>query len=178
MTDTRMAAPQTTHTRIRNYWREEFALAGVLLVFFIGILAFSYGTPFDARLFPLVIGTAGVLLSVVIIGQEIEARRSGEVPAPASADDPAGNATWPRFLTALLSAPIFGLVFWLFGFVVASLAAMLLMPIMMGYPHRRLMVVIAVVTVAVLALAFPHLLGVDLPNGLVGDFILDTVRGN
>lgn len=164
-------------TRIATYWREEFVLAGVLLAFFVGILVFSYGTPFDARLFPLVIGTAGVLLSVAIIGREIEARRSGEVPAAASTDDPAASATWPRFLTALMSAPVFGLVFWLFGFVVASLAAMLAMPMMMGYPHRRLMVVIAVVTVAVLALAFPHLVGVDLPNGVVGDFLIDTIRG-
>jgi uncharacterized membrane protein len=166
----------TTETRITSYWREEFVLAGVLLMFFVGILALSDGLPFDARLFPMVIGTAGVLFSAAIIVREIRTRRSGAAPPAAGPDDPAAGATWPRFLTALLSAPAFGLAFWLFGFVAASLAAMLAMPLMMGYPHRRLMVVIAVVTVAVLALAFPHLVGVDLPNGVVGDWLIETFR--
>ena len=54
---------------------------------------------------------------------------------------PPPRPTWPRYATALLSAPVFGLSFWLFGFVIASLAAMLLMPALMGYPNRRLLVV-------------------------------------
>jgi hypothetical protein len=78
-------------------------------------------------------------------------------------------------VTALLSAPAFGLAFWLLGFVVASLAAMLLMPVLMGYRNRRRLVVIAVITVAVLALICPYLLNVDLPHGLVGDWLIDKL---
>ena len=70
---------------------------------------------------------------------------------------------------------MFGLLFWLFGFVIASLAAMLLMPILMGYANRRRLVVVAVVTVAVLALIFPYLLNVALPHGLVGDWLIDRL---
>ena len=65
----------------------------------------------------------------------------------------AAKADWPRYATALLSAPVFGVLFWLFGFVIASLAAMLLMPLLMGYQNRRQLVVVAVVTVRMAASA-------------------------
>ena len=48
---------------VSGYWREEFSLIAVLLLFFAGIVVFSFRNPFDARLFPLVIGTAGILLA-------------------------------------------------------------------------------------------------------------------
>jgi len=74
-----------------------------------------------------------------------------------------------------LSAPAFGLLFWLFGFIIASFAAMLLIPTLMGYANRRRLLVTAVITVAVLALVGPYLLHVDLPHGLVGDWIIDKL---
>jgi len=52
---------------------------------------------------------------------------------------------------------------------------MLLMPVLMGYANRRRLVVVAVVTVALLALIFPYLLNVDLPHGLVGDWLIDRL---
>jgi hypothetical protein len=162
-------------TRLRNYWREELALIALLLLFFIGIVAFSYNTPFDARLFPLIIGGAGILLTLGIAMEEVSRRRAASA-AVLDDDDPADKAEWPRYATALLSAPAFGLLFWLLGFVVASLAAMLLMPVLMGYPSRRQLVVVALVTVAVLALICPYLLNVDLPHGLVGDWLIDVLN--
>ena len=89
------------------------------------------------------------------------------------ADDPAIKADWGRYATALLSAPVFGLLFWLFGFIIASLAAMLLMPVLMGYANRRRLVVTALLTVAILAFIGPYLLNVDLPHGIVGDWLID-----
>ena len=53
-------------TDSRGYWREEFSLIAILLLFFFGIVAFSYHLPFDARLFPIVIGSAGILLTLGI----------------------------------------------------------------------------------------------------------------
>jgi hypothetical protein len=165
-----------TEVRVRSYWREEFVLIAVLLLFFTGIIVFSLRLPFDARLFPLVIGGAGILLAVVITIQELRRRSTTAPNQVVRDDDPAANATWLRFATALLAAPVFGLVFWLFGFFVASLAAMLLMPPLMGYANRRLTLIVGLVTVAVLAVFFPTLVGVSLPHGLVGDFILDALR--
>jgi hypothetical protein len=165
----------STDTRIRNYSREEFSLIAVLLLFFSGIIVFALRLPFDARLFPLVVGTTGIVLTLMIALQEL--RRGPETRSDAvSADDPAAKASWPRFATALLSAPVFGIVFWLFGFFVASLAAMLVMPTLMGYSDRRRLLIVGVVTVGFLALFFPYLVGVNLPHGVVGDWLIDTLR--
>jgi FtsH-binding integral membrane protein len=161
-------------TDSRGYWREELALIAILLFFFIGIVALSYHLPFDARLFPIVIGCAGILLT---LGIAVEQMRRRGIPdaSMADEDDPAAKADWPRYATALLAAPAFGLVFWLFGFIVASLAAMLLIPVLMGYANRQQLVVTALVTVAILALIGPYLLNVDLPHGLVGDWLIDKL---
>ncbi len=160
--------------RIKGYWREEFSLIALLLLFFIAIVALGYGLPFDARLFPLIVGTAGIALTLAIAVGEVRARRAAGASV-VDEDDPATRAGWPRYATALLSAPVFGLSFWLFGFVIASLAAMLLMPALMGYPNRRRLVVTALLTVAILALVGPYLLNVDLPHGVVGEWLIDKL---
>ena len=160
--------------RARNYWREEFALIALLLLFFVGIVALTYKIPFDARLFPVVVGAAGIVLTLAIAVEQVRRRRAGDT-AVVDEEDPATKADWPRLATALLSAPVFGLAFWLFGFVIASLAAMLLMPVLMGYADRRRLVLIALITVAALAVVCPYLLNVDLPHGLVGDWLIDTL---
>jgi hypothetical protein len=161
--------------RVRNYAGEEFALIAFLLLFFSGIIVFAIRLPFDARLFPMVIGITGVLLSLMIAFQERKPEARSNI---AAADDPGANASWPRFATALLSAPAFGIVFWLFGFFVASLAAMLVMPPLMGYSDRRRLLIVGLATVAFLALFFPYLVGVDLPHGVVGDWLIDTLRSD
>jgi hypothetical protein len=158
---------------VRGYWREEFALIAILLAFFIGIVVFALNIPFDARLFPLVIGGSGILLVLAVGVEQMRGRAVDGLVI--ETDDAAAKADWPRFATALLAAPVFGLLFWLFGFVVASLAAMLLIPVLMGYANRRRLVVVAVVTVAVLALIGPYLLNVDLPHGLLGDWLIDRL---
>jgi hypothetical protein len=162
-------------SNLRGYWREEFSLIGLLLLFFIGIVAFSYNTPFDARLFPVIIGVSGIALTLLIAVEQMRLRRAHKTSV-VDDNDPAAKVGWPRYATALLSAPAFGIVFWLLGFVIASLAAMLLMPTLMGYQDRRKLVIVALVTVAVLALICPYLLSVDLPHGLVGNWLIDTLN--
>ena len=161
-------------TDSRGYWREEFSLIAMLLLFFVGIVALSYHLPFDARLFPIVIGSAGILLTLGIAIEQMR-RRGARDASTVDEDDPAAKADWPRYATALLAAPVFGLMFWLFGFIIASLAAMLLIPVLMGYANRRQLVVTALLTVAILALIGPYLLNVDLPHGLVGDWLIDKL---
>jgi len=161
-------------SNVRSYWREEFALIALLLLFFIGIVALAYKVPFDARLFPVVVGTAGILLLLAIAIEQFRRRREDAASA-VNENDPAVMAGWPRFATALLSAPAFGVMFWLFGFIVASLAAMLLMPVLMGYRNRRRLIIVALVTVVVLSMIAPYLLNVALPHGLVGDWLIDML---
>jgi hypothetical protein len=161
--------------KVRSFWCEEFALVAILLVFFTAIVALACQLPFDARLFPLVIGTAGILLTLTIAFEQVRRWRAGH-GAIAAEDDAAGKADWPRYATALLSAPVFGLLFWLFGFVFAALAAMLFMPTLMGYRDRGRLAITALVTVAIVGFIAPYLLNVDLPNGLVGDWLKLTLR--
>ena len=61
------------------------------------------------------------------------------------------------------------------GFIIASFAAMLLIPTLMGYANRRRLLVTAVITVAVLAVIAPYLLNVELPQGVVGDWLIDKL---
>ena len=61
-------------TDSRGYWREEFSLIAMLLLFFVGIVALSYHLPFDARLFPIVIGSAGILLTLGIAIEQMRRR--------------------------------------------------------------------------------------------------------
>jgi Tripartite tricarboxylate transporter TctB family len=168
----------STESRLKSYWREEFTLVALLLIFFGGIIAFSIRLPFDARLFPWVIGAAGILLCLAILIPQLRRRAANASDDVEPDDDPAANATWLRFMTALLSAPVFGIVFWLFGFFVASLAAMLVMPPLMGYSNRRMMLIVGVTTVAFLALFFPYLVGINLPHGVVGDWLIDKLRSH
>ncbi len=161
-------------TDSRGYWREELSLIAVLLLFFVGIVALSYHLPFDARLFPMVIGSAGILLTLGIAIEQVR-RRGARDASTVDDDDPAAKADWPRYATALLAAPAFGLMFWLVGFILAALAAMLLIPVLMGYANRRQLVITALVTVAILALIGPYLLNVDLPHGIVGDWLIDKL---
>src|SRR5215468_10951575 len=135
-------------TDSRGYWREELALIAILLVFFVGIVALSYHLPFDARLFPLVIGTAGILLTLAIVIEQM--RGHGARDATTVDDDPAAKADGPRDATALFAVPV-----------------------LMGYANRRQLVVTALVTVAILALISPYHLDVDLPHGLVGYWLND-----
>jgi hypothetical protein len=160
--------------RVTAYRREEFSLIALLLLFFIAIVAFAYTLPFDARLFPLIIGGAGIVLTLVIALEQVRRRRVGAA-AVVDEDDPVTRADRPRYATALLSAPAFGLLFWLFGFIVASLAAMLLIPLLMGYANRRQLVLTAVIAVAALAVVAPYLLNVELPQGVVGDWLIDKL---
>lgn len=159
--------------RLRAYWREEFALVALLLVFFIGIVGFSFGSPFDARLFPIVIGSAGILLALGIGIAQWRRYRSGDDPP--AVDNAEAAAAPERLAMALLAAPVFGLLFWLCGFIVASLAAMLALPPLMGYRDRRRLLIIMIVAVPVLAVVAPWLLAVDLPHGLIGDWLIDAL---
>src|SRR4029453_13714154 len=96
--------------------------------------------PFDARLFPIVIGSAGILLTLGIAIEQVH-RRAARAASTGDDDDPAAKADWPRYATALLAAPAFGLMFWLVGFILAALAAMLLIPVLMGFQKRGQLVV-------------------------------------
>ena len=156
--------------RRRAYWHEELALIALLLAFFAGIVLLASGIPFDARLFPLVVGSAGILLMLAVAVAQWRRRQAGAIDAVEESDVGTG-----RLVVALCAAPVFGLLFWLAGFVAASLVAMLALPPLLGYRDRKRLLPLAIVTVALLALIGPYLLKVDLPYGLVGDWLIERL---
>jgi len=166
----------STDGQIRAFWREEFALIALLFLTFIGIVVFALRLPFDARLFPMVIGSAGLILCAIIVFHEVRRWRSPDAADAVPREGSLTGADRARYALALLSAPVFGLLLWLFGFFMASLVAMLAMPRMMGVRNWPLIIVVALATTVALALIFPFLLGVNLPHGIVGDWLLDRFR--
>src|SRR5262249_6104557 len=161
-------------TDSRGYWRGEVGLIALLFLFFFRVVSLFFPLPLLPPLFPPLLCRPG--LPPPPPGAFAEKTGRG---APrrlvVEQGDPAAKADWPRYATALLAAPVFGLMFWLVGFILASLAAMLLIPVLMGYANRRQLVVTALLTVAILALLGPYLLNVDLPHGLVGDWLIDKL---
>lgn len=156
----------------RRFWQDEIVLAVLLLVVFAGVVGLATGFSPEAQVFPSIIGTAGIVLSAGVVIAALRDRKAGTAP-PESAT---GEATTSgRLWLALLSAPAFGLVFWIFGFYVASFLTALAMPFLMGYRNRRVVPVFAVVTVAATALLFPYVLDVSLPHGVVGDWLIDRM---
>lgn len=158
----------------RRFWRDEIALAAGLFAVFAAVVGLAFGFARDARLFPSIIGTAGLILTAIVLVAAIRGRAAG-MPPP---DSQPGEAVRipERLLVAILAAPLFGLVFWIFGFYVASLLTALLLPPLMGYRNRRVVILFAVLTTAGTALLFPVLLDVDLPHGFVGDWLLDMLH--
>lgn len=167
-----------TERQIRTYWREEFVLVALLLVIFCGIIVFGLRLPFDARLFPMVVGTTGVVLCGLIVAAEVRRQRMSPALDPVKSDDPAIIASGRRYALALSCAPAFGLLLWLFGFFVASLVAMLAMPWLMGFRKKTIIGAVAFMTVVTLSVAFPYALGVSLPLGLVGDWLVETFQSH
>lgn len=164
-----------TDRQIRQYWREEFVLIGLVLFVFIGNILFALHLPFDAKLFPTVIGCAGALLCFLIVIAEFRRWRTQAASAIRN-DDPATHVEWQRYALALGSTPVFGLLLWLLGFFVASLAAMIAMPWLMGFRDRKVIALVTVVTIVILTLIFPYFVGVNLPHGIVGDWLIDRLN--
>jgi len=115
-----------------------------LLAFFAGIVCFALPLPFDARLFPLVIGGAGICSRSPSRRRSCAGARDVPLPPPTiRARRPAGRASSPRSCVRRHSACCL-----LFGFVsLRCRHAGDARPD--GHPHRRQIVVVAVVTVVV-----------------------------
>jgi hypothetical protein len=90
------AQPQTTTTQVPR--RGEWVIAGFMLAFFVFGYVAAQDWPFRAALFPQIISTGGVLLSVFrLIGLTLETVRGrrSHVPAPAVAPAPAAAVETP-----------------------------------------------------------------------------------
>jgi len=157
-------------SRLRQaFARAETQTAAALVVVFAIVIGEATRYPRDSRLFPMIVGAAGILMSLLLL---VRLLRRPDPVGPVDATDeeagePAGHRT-PLWI-ALAASPLFGLVMWLAGFWVATALTVFLGPWVMGYRNLRRRILLTVGTVLVLWLLFPVLLKVPLPAGEIAD---------
>ena len=141
-----------------------------LILFLVFLLVVLEGLryPPEARLFPTIIGAAGMALSLAVFvlhgGDDGPAEEHAAAPAPDRL----------RRLLAIAAAPVYSLLVWTVGFYAASLIAILLLPQLLGYRRPILLAAIAVVSVGVIAAVFSWGMAMAMPPGILGNWILTT----
>jgi putative tricarboxylic transport membrane protein len=148
----------------------------LFLVFLVVVAVGSTYAP-EARLFPTMVGIAGMAMAIAVLAFEsgaapesVEDTSDDLSAASAVADHPPRG----RVLLAVLAAPVYALLVWVLGFYIASLAALIVLPQCLDYRRIGLLTVIACVAVALIAVVFSWGMEMALPNGLVGDWVLRT----
>jgi hypothetical protein len=157
----------------------------VLIFFFAVILQQSMGLTRTAGLMPKLITITGIILCVLVLisgfVKERIAPAKSEEQKTGTAEHEGGTkkgGDWqemakaggkkglPLYITVFVSAAYL-ILFALFGFLIASVAVMLVVPLLLNY--RKLMVVIpvAIISPAAIYFSFVYLFHVTLPEGLV-----------
>lgn len=162
----------------RSDWPVELAVGAVLVAVF-GIMvgaALTYAV--DARLFPLIVGTAGLVLSLMVFGRSVylySQSKKSTAPLTTKGPAPAADAGERRKKwISLCSAPAFGALLWLVGFYIASGVVLTLMPYGLGYKKAGRILLLMAATVVGMRILFADIMGIRMPPGLLGDWFLET----
>jgi hypothetical protein len=154
-------------------WRALSQPAGVvgtiLLFVFLLVLVVGRSYPSDAALFPSLVGSAGLVLGLIFLGSLVFDPLASHKHT-ADAEHSLGDRR--SFWIALLASPVYSFSVFVIGFHVASFLAMVVMPLLLGFRHVLWLVLIALAMVIVLHLVFAMAMEIDMPMGLIGDFIL------
>jgi Tripartite tricarboxylate transporter TctB family len=144
-------------------------VAWCLAAVFAVVVVVGRGYPPDARLFPTIVATIGLLLCAIFLGA------SALSPAYASrniADMEAISGDGRAFRVACIAPFVYSVGIYVLGFYLSTLAAMLVMPPLLGYRDWKRLVAIAVGVVVLLHLVFVVAVEIELPNGLLGDYLV------
>lgn len=159
----------------------------VLILFFSVILAQSMGLTRTAGLMPKLITIAGIILCVLVlisgfVKERIAPAKDEEQEAGTTENGGDDSKDWqemaregekkglPLYTTVLVSIGYL-IIFVVCGFLVASIAVMLVIPLLLNY--RKLVVVIPVAIISPMAIyfSFVYLFHVSLPTGLIFQLI-------
>ena len=139
----------------------ERIFAGALGLVFVGQFLLALRYPPEPRLFPLIVAVAGGALTLALAsGRGLHDHQLGA----------AEKLPRARFLLTLAVSPAYALALWLFGYWVATLAAIPLIAIQLGYRNKRNLALVTVLTSLVLGIIFP-MLEVPLPKGLLASML-------
>src|SRR5262245_44749978 len=144
-------------------------VAECLVVVFAVVIIVGRNYPPDARLFPTIVASLGLLLCAIFLAACLA---SPAYVRRAAADMEEALGDVRGFWISCVTPPIYCVGIYLLGFHVASFIAMLVMPWLLGYRDRWRLVAVAAAVVIVLHLVFVVAVEVELPNGLLGDFLL------
>jgi hypothetical protein len=134
----------------------EVAMAAALGAYFVYQLAAASRYPPEPALFPRIVALAGIGLAAAV------ALRVLRLPPAAPAD-----AIAPAKLAVVVSAPIvFGLGLWLFGYWLASAAALIVLPLLLGLRQWKALVLTSLAVTLFFGLVLGYL-DVRLPRGLL-----------
>ncbi len=137
---------------------ERIVQAALLLVFAAVVLLALDFAP-EARLFPILVGCAGCVLAGALL--------------LLAASPPHVQGGGRRLVIGLAAAPVYSGLVWAAGFYVASPAALLALPYLLGYRRLAVLVPLTAVLTAVFAGLFSYTMDVSMPPGLLGDWFLN-----
>ncbi len=146
----------------RNHVTPGRAVCGALLAVFTTVLVLGRHYPHDAGLFPSIAGSAGLLLTLVLLATD----------KPAAEPDAYPSAGRVRTAVALLAAPVYAFLVWLTGFYAASFTALAVLPWVLGFRRPVILLGVSAGGVAVLAGLFAGAMDMSLPQGLLGNWVL------
>jgi hypothetical protein len=145
--------------------RGDVVMTAALLVVFAIMVGEASGYPRDSRLFPVLVGTIGLAVAALLLFRILR----GQVPPGGEADEGAPDAA--PLAAALLAPPLFGVGIWLIGFWASTALVAFFGPAFMGYRSIWRRALLAAGTVAMLAVLFPVVLDLPLPQGLAIDYL-------
>jgi hypothetical protein len=146
--------------------RGDAAMTAALLMVFAVMVGEASRYPRDSRLFPVMVGIAGLALAALLLlrmAQGAVAKPSGEDVE--EADFVPAAPLW----AAVLAAPLFGLVMWVVGFWAATVICTFFGPAVMGYRRLRVRIGLTIGTLAVMVVLFPVMLNLPMPRGEIMD---------
>lgn len=149
----------------------ELACLAALALFFTVAIVQTIGLRFTPSLFPRIVGGIGLLLVITVIVRSLLARRRGLVTKPEEPDT--FLLAPPRKRIVALAAPVaYAGLFVLFGFYASAAASTVLTPWLLGYRRPVVLILTGIAITVGLDLLFSTTLGMPVPNGIVGDFLL------
>ena len=164
--------------RTHHDWLKEHAIAVIMVMIFGIMVGVAFQYPKDARLFPLIVGTIGLILSLGVLSQSVSLhlseRSAVEPPAPDASSTQEPHAMRVRSYIALSAAPAYGILLWLAGFYISSGAALIVLPYGLGYRKLGRLLLLMVVSVVLMRIMFTYVMGIQMPPGLLGQWFLET----
>jgi hypothetical protein len=150
----------------------DIALSAVFALVLLQALNF----PPEARLFPMLVSIAGLML----VSLRLIKRADGDANAADGtivSDEPVEAHPPGRLALATLSAPVYSLMVWGIGFHAASLMMLIGFPYCLGYRRLPILVPMAFVFVAILTGIFSYAMDMNLPAGVLNRWISNALLG-